>query len=132
MRELIPLLELLGATRTSVIGFLGNVSSTLASKMVGPGNRVQYFGWGTARIWNETLSGWVKRLPTNRSNAYPKPDSADDIGKLGHLKTYDCRHLGNTLYLPPTGTGTPPCDEQGPWTYKGITSYFPHLTEAPP
>jgi virulence factor Mce-like protein len=131
-RELTPFLQLLGATRSSVIGFFGNVGSTLAPKMVGAGNRIQYYGLGTAKVWNETISGWVKRLPTNRSNAYPKPNSADDIGKIGHLKTYDCRHLGNTLYLPPTGTGAPPCDEQGPWTYRGLTRYFPHLELAPP
>ena len=131
-RELTPLLQLLGASRTSVVGTFGNVSSTLAAKLVGPGNRIQYYGEGISTVWNETVSGWVKRLPTNRSNAYPKPDSATDIGRIGHLRTYDCRHLGNTLYLPPTGTGAPPCDEQGPWTFNGVTSYFPHLVLAPP
>jgi hypothetical protein len=50
----------------------------------------------------------------------------------GYLQSFQCRHTGNPLLLPPTGTGTPPCDVQGPWTFNGHSSYYPVMTKAAP
>lgn len=132
LRELIPFLELLGASRTSVVGTFGNVASVLNGTMVDAKGRVIHYGNGLPTIWNEIVGGWVKKLPSSRGNPYPKPDSATDIGTEGQLRSFDCRHQGNPLYLPPLGTGTPPCRVQGPWEFKGKTAYFPRLQPAPP
>jgi hypothetical protein len=32
-----------------------------------------------------------------------------NLAKLGYTKSVDCRDVHNPLYLPPTGTGAPPC-----------------------
>jgi hypothetical protein len=129
-RELIPFLDLLGASRRSVVGTFANVGQIQNGSMIGPGGKVIHYGNGLPTIWNETLGGWVKRLPSNRQNPYPKPNSALDIAR-GGLKAYDCRNTGNENYLAPTGSGAPPCLTQGPWEFRGETRTFPHLTLRP-
>lgn len=131
IRQLVPVLRLLEANRSSVHGVLANVGQIQNGTMAGPGNRVIHYGNGLPTIWNEIVGGWVKRLPTNRLNPYPKPESLRDIAS-GGLKAYDCRNTGNPLYLPPIGPGAPPCVEQGPWTFDGVRAYFPRLREQPP
>lgn len=131
LRQLLPVLQLLRANRSSVHGVLANVAQIQNGTMVGPGGRTIHYGNGLPTIWNEIVGGWIKRLPTNRLNPYPKPESLRDIA-TGGLKAYDCRNLGNPLYLPALGSGAPPCVEQGPWTFNGKRAYFPRLLEAPP
>ncbi len=48
----------------------------------------------SATTENEAIGGYQKRLPTNRQNTYPAPDSENDIA-YGGLKAYDCRNTGN-------------------------------------
>ncbi len=129
-RQVIPFLQLLGLEGKTVVGLFANVPNAFGVGL-GPGNLPIRILAGIPTIWNETLAGWVKRLPTNRLNPYPAPGSIADIA-TGGLKAYDCRNIHNPLYLPPTGTGAPPCLLQGPWTFNGKTAYFPHLTEAGP
>lgn len=128
-RQLIPLLQLFAASRRSVVGTFANVSQIQNGTIIGPGGKRIHYGNGLPTIWNEIVGGWIKRLPTNRQNPYPKPDSALDVGGSG-LKSYDCRNTGNTLYLAAIGSA-PECQTQGPWTFNGVTATFPHLTEAP-
>jgi virulence factor Mce-like protein len=130
-RELIPLLALFARTRPA-LAILANVAN-IAGTYVGPGGVVVEYGSGVPTFWNETISGWKSKLPTNRQNPYPKPPyGLLDTGRIGVLKSYDCRHLGNPLYLPPTGLGAPPCILQGPWTFDGKRAFYPRLTLAPP
>ncbi|MGE4426383.1 MAG: MlaD family protein [Solirubrobacteraceae bacterium] len=131
-RELNPFLDLLAVNRKSPVLAFANVSSVVSGTAVGPGGVVQHYGAGIPTIWNETLAGWRKKLPTTRFNPYPKPpDALLDTGRLGVLKSYDCRHEGNVLWLPPIGAA-PPCIEQGPWTFRGTSAYYPRLTLDPP
>jgi virulence factor Mce-like protein len=130
-RELIPFMQLF-AVNKNVVDILANVATVTSGTDVGPGGVVLNYGTGLPTIWNETISGWAKKLPTNRQNPYPKPpDGLLDTGRIGVLKAYDCRNTGNPLYLPPTGTGAPPCILQGPWTFNGKSAYYPRLTLAP-
>jgi phospholipid/cholesterol/gamma-HCH transport system substrate-binding protein len=130
-RNLIPVLQLLAAIRDEAAGVFANISSVTNGTFVGPQGRILAYGGGIPDVWNETLAGWVRRLPTNRLNPYPKPGALLSIAS-GGLKAYDCRNLSNPLLLPPTGTGVPPCIVQGPWSFDGRSAYFPDLLPAPP
>lgn len=126
-RELIPVFQLMGLVRDSITLTLANVGQIHGGYMVGAGNRVTNYVPGVITLWNETIAGWVKRLPTHRGNAYPKPGFLEDIGRY---KSYDCRHTGNPLVVPALGAA-PPCVTQGPWTFNGVTAYYPRLRRAP-
>jgi virulence factor Mce-like protein len=131
-RELIPLMQLVSADREEIIAVLGNVASLLNGRMYGPADRPVAYGTGVPTIWNEVIGGWIRKLPTNRANPYLKPGALRSLADEGVVHAYDCRQTGNPLYLPPTGTGAPPCRTQGPWTFQGRTSYYPQLQPAAP
>jgi ABC-type transporter Mla subunit MlaD len=130
-RELIPFMQLFAVNRTATYSTFANVGTLLNGTMVGPQGKVRRYGPGIATVWNETLSGWKNKLPTNRQNPYPKPDSLLDVARIGQLKAYDCRNTGNPLYLAPTGTGSPPCLLQGPWEFRGKNRFYPRLELGP-
>jgi phospholipid/cholesterol/gamma-HCH transport system substrate-binding protein len=131
-RELVPFLQLLGAYRAqALVGSMATATATGNGKLVGPGGKIVAHAGGLIYASNETVAGWVRRLPTDRSNPYPVPEGLLELDRQGFLSSYDCRHTGNPLYLPPLGTGVPPCVEQGPWTYRGKTAYYPRLSAAP-
>jgi phospholipid/cholesterol/gamma-HCH transport system substrate-binding protein len=130
-RQLIPFMQLF-AVNNDIIDILANVGSVSSSSYVGPGGLVVGTANGIITVWNETISGWAHKLPTNRNNPYPKPpDSLLETGQQGVLDAYDCRNIHNPLWLPPTG-GAPPCILQGPWSFDGTTAYYPRLQQAGP
>ncbi len=133
-RELIPFMMLLGEYRTpALIGTLANIGQITNAKMIGPDGKVIPATGGATTIWNESVAGWKKKLPSSRYNPYPIADApVKQLAKLGFFESYDCRHTGNTLYLPPTGSGAPPCLTQGPWTFRGKTAFYPRLELDPP
>jgi phospholipid/cholesterol/gamma-HCH transport system substrate-binding protein len=131
VRQLIPVLQLLSADRTSVVGSLANAAQINNGVLMAPQIGPVHFSAGAVTIWNETIAGWVHKLPTNRSDPYPAPSAEGDIA-TGGLRAYDCRNTGNPLVIPPTGTGAPPCKVQGPWTFDGKSAYYPRLQEAGP
>lgn len=49
----------------------------------------------------------------------------------GGLESYDCRNTANPLLVPAFGAA-PACKTQGPWTFNGVSAYFPRLQAAPP
>lgn len=130
LREMIPVLRLLAAARDSAVTTFAGVGQIHNGTYVGPDDRVLHYANGVITLWNESIGGWVRRLPSNRGNTYPKPGFLDGI-RHGGLQSYDCRHVHNPDVLPPFG-GTPPCVEQGAWTYDGATRFYPHLLPAPP
>lgn len=130
-RQLIPVFALLSADRNSVYGSLANAAQIQNGVVTAPGVGEIHYAAGALTLWNETVGGWIKKLPTNRSNPYPAPDTEGDIA-IGGLRAFDCRNTGNPLYLPPTGTGAPHCLLQGPWEFNGKSAYYPRLQEAGP
>ncbi len=133
LRQLIPLIQLLAAySEEGVVGPLSNAASALGGIEVGPGGRIIARPSNSLYVSNESIAGWVKRLPTDRSNPYPTPTGTEELGKIGYLKSYDCRNVNNPNYLPPLGSGVPPCLTQGKWTWQGVTAYYPRLQEAKP
>lgn len=132
-RELIPFIQLAARSRTTV-NLAANLGSVINGTIVGPGGLVHPMGAAIASVWNETVSGWKHKLPSNRQNPYPRPPfGLLDSGKLGVLKAYDCRHTDNPLFIPETGgNGSPPCILQGPWEFNGQSGYYPRLKKAKP
>jgi phospholipid/cholesterol/gamma-HCH transport system substrate-binding protein len=108
---------------------LANAGQINNGELTAPGVGAIHYAAGALTVWNETVGGWVKKLPTNRSNPYPEPGSEDDIAS-GGLRAFDCRNTGNPLWLLPTGTGAPHCLLQGPWKFDGVTAYYPRLQES--
>jgi hypothetical protein len=51
---------------------------------------------------------------------------------IGRAAAHDCRNIHNPLWLPPTGTGRPPCDLQDPWNLDGRRAYYPQFRLASP
>jgi phospholipid/cholesterol/gamma-HCH transport system substrate-binding protein len=130
-RDLIPFMQLF-ASNDDIVDILANVGSVSGGTYVGPNGTVVNYAAGLPTIWNEAVAGLAHKLPTNRQNPYPEPGALLDEGKLGVLKSYDCRNLGNPLVIPATGTGAPSCILQGPWTFDGKSAYYPRLQLAPP
>lgn len=130
LRETIPVLELLALVRDSAVTTFANVAQIHNGTYVGPENRVLHYANGLITLWNESIGGWIKRLPSNRGNTYPDPSFLEDFARTG-LKSFDCRHTNNPPLLPPLGAA-PPCVTQGPWTFQGETRYYPHLKPSPP
>jgi virulence factor Mce-like protein len=131
-RELIPIIQLMAANPSAPEAPFADVANLTGGVFAGPGGLVQHYATGLPTVWNETVGGWVKRLPTNILNPYVKPDGQLDIARLGYVKSFDCRNVNNPPYLPATGTGSPPCVLQGPWTFNGKSAFYPRLTQARP
>lgn len=127
-REIIPILQLLKLVNDSVVLTLANVGQIHGGYAIGPGNAVVNYVPGVITVWNETIGGWTKQLPSHRGNSYPAPDFLEDIGRY---KSFDCRNTRNLLNVPPL-LSTPPCRQQEPWTFNGTTAAFPRLQLAPP
>jgi phospholipid/cholesterol/gamma-HCH transport system substrate-binding protein len=131
-RQLIPFIQL-AAQDKEIVRVLANVGSTLGGSFVGPGGTVLNYLNAVPTFWNESVSGWTHKLPTNRQNPYPaSPEALLETGQLGVLKAFDCRNTGNPDWLPPTGNGAPPCLLQGPFDFNRKRAYYPHLTLASP
>lgn len=136
LRQFVPLMQLFA--NYALTGFVHPLASAAAAEngtLVGPNGKIISRPTATLYTSNETLAGWVKRLPTHRSNDYPKPDAFDAIAQQGFLESFDCRDVNNPDYSPPQavgGTGVPPCLTQGPWWYGGKRAYYPRLEQASP
>ncbi len=133
MEQIVPVIQLSAVVRDSIVAAFANVASVGEGQIVQSNSPPHHFLASTTLLWNEAIGGYQKRLPTNRQNTYPAPDSELDIAK-GGLRAYDCRNIGNPLIVPviPPGTGAPPCVTQGPWTFNGLSRYFPRLAPAKP
>jgi ABC-type transporter Mla subunit MlaD len=131
-RNLIPILQLMAANPTAPEAPFADVANLTGGVFAGPGGLIQHFASGLPTVWNETVGGWVKRLPTNILNPYVTPGGQLNIAKLGYIKSFDCRNVHNPPYLPAIGLGSPPCVQQGPWTFNGKSAFYPRLTPAQP
>lgn len=79
---------------------------------------------------NDTSSGSVHRQPYTRPSTYAAPGGIRSVETRGVLDAFDCSHLGDPVEQPPIGP-FPPCHEQAPITFQGLTAQFPHVNEAP-
>jgi hypothetical protein len=91
--ELLPVVQLLSVVRNSVVAAFANVASVGQGSQPRPGFSPHYLA-ATQLFWNEAIGGYQKRLPTNRQNPYPAPNSQLLIAH-GGLHAYDCRNIDN-------------------------------------
>ena len=123
--------EAAAADRLDAIGILANIGSVTNGKAIGPGGRSPPTARAFRRSGTRPSAGGRRSCPTQPAERLPEAGRAE-AQAADHLKTFQCRHTKNTLYLPPTGTGTPPCVVQGPWTFDGKSAYYPRLERAAP
>ncbi len=81
-------------------------------------------------FWNELLVGAESRFGTNRHNPYYEPGALAKLAE-GPLEAFDCKNVDNPTPVPPLGSGTPECREQGPWEFDGVSRQFPRVERAP-
>ncbi len=129
-RQLLPAVMLASAYRNDLVGGLANLASTLQGTYKDSSGVSRHYLRSLLTINNESSAKATERIATNRHNPYGRPGWLLDLGK-GGLRTADCRNISSTAVAPALGTGSPPCSEQEPWTFRGRTSYFPSMTQAP-
>jgi phospholipid/cholesterol/gamma-HCH transport system substrate-binding protein len=119
-----------------------------------PGGPQQHFLKGMFVLNPEDLSIYSQRVGTNRANAYPQPGAFHSLASgLSVFSSAPCANSAPSVSGPALGTITtsiieqlieehivnapesasnsvaaPACNQQGPFTFNGETSQFPHAT----
>jgi virulence factor Mce-like protein len=99
--QLVPMLDFIGLYRRELNAFFSNVAA--ATQAIDPRTRVHYLRT-TNPLNPENLAVYPRRIGTNRTNAYRKPDHGFDQLAQG-LSSYETRHCGRPV---PTITNQPP------------------------
>ena len=102
LTQLIPITRLFGVYKqAALIGPVANTASMVNGRMIVDGHAVSRTALALY-VSNETVAGWVKRLPTNRSDPYPPPTGLSELAKQGFLGLLDCpQHPQPALPAPP-------------------------------
>ncbi|MGI8921331.1 MAG: MlaD family protein [Solirubrobacteraceae bacterium] len=130
-RQVTPGIDLVSRYATELTSAMANTGAALQSTGPSANGPGQHQLRTLAPINEESQVGYSQRLPSNRHNAYFAPGELANLGN-GGLQTSDCRDVSNPPTAPVIGTGAPPCRLQPPFSFNGLTQYFPHLTQAPP
>jgi phospholipid/cholesterol/gamma-HCH transport system substrate-binding protein len=119
-----------------------------------PGGPQQHFLKVMQVLSPEGLAVYQQRIGTNRANAYPQPGAFSALASgLSVFSSASCANSAPALSGPPLGTITketiqqlieehvvnapesssnsvpaPVCKQQGPFTFNGETSQYPHAT----
>jgi phospholipid/cholesterol/gamma-HCH transport system substrate-binding protein len=100
LRQLIPIIEVLGAYKEELNAFFANTAS--ATQALDPGTRLHYLR--TTNPFNpENLAAYPRRLGSNRPNSYQLPGGYKKLSS--GLEVYEARHCGRTA---PTISTEPP------------------------
>jgi phospholipid/cholesterol/gamma-HCH transport system substrate-binding protein len=100
LRELIPILEGLGAYKGELTAFFANTAA--ATQAFDPGTRLHYLRT-TNPLNAENLAAYPRRIGTNRPNPYQLPGGYEKLA--GGLEVYENRHCGRAA--PTVDTTTP-------------------------
>ena len=157
LRNLNPLLRFGGLYQRELEAFFANtVAATQAQNLPSenPGAQLHYLRT-TNPLSPESLAVFGRRIGSNRTNAYALPGTFAQLGS--GLPVFDSRACGNAtpgVAGPPNsyvsqavldliqqlhvagssssgGVPTPPCKQQGPLSFGGTTSLYPHVTADP-
>jgi virulence factor Mce-like protein len=101
LRQVIPILEVLGAYKGELNAFFANTAS--ATQAFDPGTRLHYLRT-TNPLNPENLAAYPRRLGSNRPNPYQLPGGYRRLER--NLQVYENRHCGRTA--PPTIVTEPP------------------------
>ena len=102
MDQLVPILDFIGLYRRELNAFFANVAA--ATQATDPRTRVHYLRT-TNPLNPENLAVYPRRIGSNRTNAYRKPDQGFD--QLGRgLSSFETRHCNRAV--PGLGNEPPP------------------------
>ncbi len=147
LSEYVPELQALFANGTAATQTHGKNTNI-------PGGPQQHFLKALNALEPEGLSVYQQRIGTNRANAYPQPGAFRSLASgLQVFSSTSCANSAPSLSGPAIGTVTqsvieqligfgivnkpesasnavaaPACNQQGPFTFNGETSQFPHAT----
>src|SRR5215210_5164471 len=100
LRQVIPMLEFLGAYKGELNSFFANTAAS--TQAYDPGTRLHYLR--TTNPFNpENLAAYPRRIGSNRPNPYQLPGGYRKLSS--GLEVYESRHCGRTV---PTVSTTPP------------------------
>jgi virulence factor Mce-like protein len=150
LSEYVPELQSLFANATAATQTHGKNTNI-------PGGPQQHFLKVMNVLEPEGLSVYKQRIGTNRANAYPQPGAFRSLASgLQVFSSASCANSAPAASGPALGTITqsvieqliedhvvnapesasnavaaPACNQQGPFTFNGETSQFPHVTPTP-
>ena len=102
MDQLVPMLDFIGLYRRELNAFFSNVVA--ATQAVDPRSRVHYLRT-TNPLNPENLAVYPRRIGSNRTNPYRKPDQGFDQLRQG-LSSFETRHCNRAI--PGIGNEPPP------------------------
>ena len=121
-RQLVPIVDYLGLYRREVItGFANTAAATQATERQSSVGTPLHYLRVIAPFTSEGYVGHTQRAGSNRTNPYLRPGGLLDYAD-GTPGAFHCENAGNV----PLGAA-PPCREQAPWTFRGVTAAFPRL-----
>jgi virulence factor Mce-like protein len=152
LSQLNPLLVFVGQYRHEITAFLANVPAATEATDQPAGAKAPIHYLRTTNPFNpEALAVYPQRVGSNRTNAYGMPNTFDQIPT--GLPSYETRHCGRVLptisptltnLIPDqlrqqiqqfafgvTGSNSPPCKQQGPYSFGGQVTQFPHVNAFP-
>ena len=134
LQQLNPVLEFLEMYQATISNFISVGASAAALKVAAPAGQDQTNGHALPQMivmGSQSLPA-SQRSSDNRGNAYFGPDSLTFSDKAGTYLTppsWDCKHTGGEVK---PGSAGPGCYEQGPFTFEGRTTKYPHVDPAGP
>ncbi len=150
LRNFNPFLRYISLYRREIAALFANDTATLqATDQIGQ-NRVHYLRL-TSPVNPESLAVYPQRLGSSRSNPYPASGNYDklrsgldvfnsnlcgttgfpSLGPAGPNLSEDLRNRVLAYFLGGGSTITPPCNLQGPATFGGETTQYPHVRPDP-
>jgi virulence factor Mce-like protein len=115
--------------RELLVTFANTAAAEQASAPDSSGRQRKYLRFLPV-VSDDALVSSTERVPTSRSNPYPRPGALEDFP----LRAFSCDNTQNSAG--PLGllaaNGNVPCRVQSPFDVDGRTMQFPRLREAPP
>ena len=125
LRELVPAVDWLIPYRRELAAWAVKLAAATQAT-AGQGANERHVLRVVIPLLPEGLALYQDRAPTNRHNAYAKPGYLDRVGNP-HPLAFDCGNaIGNGFGI------APPCVEQGPFSFNGVSSDFPQVKRAAP
>lgn len=158
VQQLLPMVEFLGQYKPELTAFFANiVAATQARGLVGP--KLVHYLRTTSPLNLESLAPYPTRVGDNRSNPYPKPGASNLLAS--GLPVFENRNCGRPLPTLSSATpsdktpataqallanvalyaypqpapgqpSAPPCLLQGPFSFEGNVTQYPHVTAVSP
>ncbi len=126
LQQLNPLLRFLELNQTKLTDFLNVGPAAIGGiRTPPPGSKSNGHVLPQIVVTGRESFPALKRLPSNRGNAYRAPDNRRDPGKL-ILPSFDCRNAGGEK----GPTSTPGCKVQAPLPFQGTDQRYPNVSPA--